>query len=237
MFEKGLWCRCGLLPLLLVFLVLAPDLHAAPACKSDPAAGVDWQECDKKLIILRGANISGANLFGADFTSTDLREANLLASNLEKATLVRASLAGASARGANFNRIEAYRTDFKEIDAEGATFTSAEMQRSVLHGANLVNADFTKAELGRAEFQKATITGTRFSLANLARVDFRGTEFTGPLDFENAFFFLTRIESLDLSEAKGLAQWQIDMACGDAETKLPAGLTVPASWPCKFEND
>src|SRR5687767_6319507 len=119
MFETGQWRCFGLLPVMVGFLALAPGVAAAPACKSDPAPGIDWQECDKKLIILRGADISGANLVGADFTFTDLREANLLASNLEKAALVRASLAGASARGANFNRIEAYRTDFREIDAEG----------------------------------------------------------------------------------------------------------------------
>ena len=33
--------------------------------------------------------------------------------------------------------------------------------------------------------------------------------------------FLTRIEGLDLSAATGLAQWQIDMSCGDGNTKLP----------------
>ncbi len=133
MLAKRRWRRVGFLPLLAVLLAMSPDLHAAPACRSGPAPGVDWQDCDKKLIVLRGANLSGANLFNVDFTSTDLRQANLLASNLEKATLVRASLAGASARGANFNRIEAFRTDFSGIDAEGATFASAEMQRSTLH--------------------------------------------------------------------------------------------------------
>ncbi len=87
------------------------------------------------------------------------------------------------------------------------------------------------------QFQEATLTGSRFTLANLARADFRNTVFTGPLDVGNAFFYLTRIEGVDLSAATGLAQWQIDMACGDAQTRLPAGLTAPAGWPCKFEND
>ena len=44
-------------------------------------------------------------------------------------------------------------------------------------------------------------------------------------------------KGLDLSKATGLQQMQIDLACGDAKTKLPAGLKAPATWPCKFEFD
>ncbi len=221
----------------LSFAMSGEAASAAPNCQSDPSAGIDWQECSKKLLILRGSDLSGANLFETDFTSTDLRETNLVAANLEKANLVRASLADSNAKGAKFDRIEAYRTDFRRMDAQGATFASAELQRSNFGGANLTDADFTKAELGRAEFKEATVTGSKFSLANLARADFRTTVLTGPIDFDRSFLFLTRIEGLDLSAATGLAQWQIDMACGDGDTKLPAGLTAPADWPCKFDND
>ena len=34
-----------------------------------------------------------------------------------------------------------------------------------------------------------------------------------------------------------LVQWQVDMACGDDKTVLPAGLKKPAVWPCKFQQD
>ena len=227
-------------PALLLTALFALSCHAAaaaPDCQSEAAPGVDWQECQKKLLILKGSDLSGANLFGVDFTSTDLRNTNLLAANLEKATLVRASLADSDAKGAKFDRIEAYRTDFSRINAQGAVFASAEMQRSNFDGANLADVDFTKAELGRAQFSGADITGSRFSLANLARADLRTAKFTGPIDFANAFFFLTRIEGVDLSNATGLAQWQIDMACGDNATKLPAGLAAAQAWPCQFEND
>jgi len=30
----------------------------------------------------------------------------------------------------------------------------------------------------------------------------------------------------------GLEQHQLEIACGDDETKLPADLTPPDSWPC-----
>ncbi|MER9923589.1 pentapeptide repeat-containing protein, partial [Mesorhizobium sp. M0048] len=93
---------------------------AAQNCDAAATPGVNWQECDKKLLILDGQDLSGANLFGVDFTSTDLRNTNLRAANLEKATLVRASLADSTAKGARFDRIEGYRTDFSRMDAQGA---------------------------------------------------------------------------------------------------------------------
>ncbi|MBU0583319.1 MAG: pentapeptide repeat-containing protein [Alphaproteobacteria bacterium] len=204
-------------------------------CRTEASPGIDWTDCEKKLIILRGADLNGAILTDVDFTSTDLRDTNLLAASLEKATLVRASLAGAKAKGAKFDRIEGYRTDFSGIDAQGAVFASAEIQRSNFTGANLTNADFTKAELGRADFADADITGSRFVLANLARADFSKSKFTGAIDFTDAFFFLTRIDGLDLSQSTGLAQWQVNMSCGNADTKLPEGLTPGADWPCNFD--
>lgn len=208
---------------------------SAANCSASAAPGVDWTDCAKKVIILSGSDLNGATLVGVDFTSTDLRDTNLMAANLEKATLVRASLAGSKAEGAKFDRIEAYRTNFSGMRAQGATFASAEMQRSNFTDAVLVNVDFTKAELGRADFTGADITGTRFALANLARADLSKAKFTGPIDFADSFFFLTRIEGVDLSAATGLAQWQIDMSCGDANTRLPSGLAVPATWPCQFD--
>ena len=57
-------------------------------------------------------------------------------------------------------------------------------------------------------------------------------KFEGPIDLSGAFLFLAHVEGLDLSQATGLQQWQIDQACGDAETKLPAGLKTPADWAC-----
>jgi uncharacterized protein YjbI with pentapeptide repeats len=136
-----------------------------------------------------------------------------------------------------FARVEAYRTDFSGISADDASFESAELQRSNFANARLSNVTFTKADLGRSHFDGAEVGGSRFSLTNLARADFRGARFSAPVDFDRAFFFLTRIEGVDLSAATGLTQWQLDMACGDDKTVLPEGLKKPAPWPCKFQQD
>lgn len=208
---------------------------AARNCKSDPDPGINWQECNKSSLLLQGSELSGANLFEVDFSSTDLRNSDLRSANLEKATLVRASLAGAQADGANFARVEGYRTSLAGISAQGASFAGAELQRADFSGANLTGADFEKAELGRANFAEAVLTGTRFSLANLARADLTGALFKGPIDFRNAFLYLTRVEGLDLTQATGLVQWQVNLACGDAKTMLPAGLKPSPDWPCTFD--
>ncbi|MDW6025464.1 pentapeptide repeat-containing protein [Mesorhizobium sp. BAC0120] len=224
-----------------IFAVLSAAIlgsnPAAADCRSGPSPNVEWQDCNKSRLMLGGSDLTGANLAGADFTSTDFRDTNLSGANLEKALLVRASLAGATAKNANFSRVEAYRTSFAGASMPDASFASAEGERADFSGADLTGVDFSKAELGRAIFQKATITGAKFPLANLSRADFQGVVFEGPINFDRAFMFLTQIQGLDLSAATGLTQWQVDLACGDAKTKLPAGLTAPKNWPCDFQLD
>lgn len=210
---------------------------AAADCKSLPKPRTDWSDCNKRQIMLGRSNLAGSNLFNTDFTSTDLSGSDLTSANLEKATLMRASLAGARADKANFSRVEAYRGNFTGMSAEYASFASSELQRADFTGARLTGADFEKAELGRANFDKAVLTGTRFATANLSRAVLSGSEFEGPIDFSRAFMFQTRIEGVDLSAASGLTQDQIDLTCGDAATKLPAGLSAPSQWPCPADDD
>ncbi|MBD9371442.1 pentapeptide repeat-containing protein [Rhizobium sp. ARZ01] len=226
--------------LLAVGLPLALVTAAAPAaraadCSSSPEPGIDWSECSKRALMLEGSDFRGANLTGADLMLTDLSRTNMNGANLEKASLARAWFTGATAEKANFNRIEGFRTGFDKVSAAGATFASAELQRASFKGANLTGVDFEKAELGRADFSGAVLTGVRFPYANLSRADLSKAIFEGGLDLSHAFLFLTRIEGLDLSSSTGLEQEQIDLACGNASTRLPAGFTAPPTWPCPFD--
>ncbi|MEF0939652.1 pentapeptide repeat-containing protein [Rhizobium sp. BR 362] len=234
--ARGRFVAAGLSGLTLaVAILLASGVHKsaqAGDCGNVASPGLDWSECSKTNIMLQGSDLQKANLAGAHFDSTDLSNANLTASNLEKATLVRTWLKNVQAEGANFSRIEAYRSDFSNAVANGAVFASAELQRGEFGGAQLTNTDFQKAELGRADFDKAVLGGTNFSLANLSRAALSGAMIKGPVAFGGAFMYLTRIEGLDLSAATGLEQQQINLACGDKATKLPAGLKAPENWPC-----
>lgn len=229
----------GLLPITLALTMVISISGYWPAlagdCSSIAAPGLDWSECTKKNLVIPGSELEGANLFDADLAQTDLSSSNLRSANLEEATLVRASFAGAKAEKANFAKVEAYRSNFENAAADGASFANAELQRANFSGAQLKGANFEKAELGRANFDKADLKDVRFSLANLSRADLRTAKIDGPIVFDRAFMFLTRIEGVDLSAAQGLQQAQIDLACGDAKTKLPSGLSAPAGWPCQSE--
>ena len=213
----------------------APTPAHAADCNADPSAGIDWSGCRKRNLIISGSDLSEANLSETDFTSTDLRKSGLDGADLSKATLLRSMLDASKAAGANLEKAIGFRTSFANTDLTAARFSKSEMQRADFTDAVLTNVDFEKSELGRANFSGADINGANFAYANLARADFRTSRFDTPINFTGAFFFLTRIDGLDLSQATGLAQWQIDMACGDVNTKLPAGLNPSPEWPCTDE--
>lgn len=220
----------------LMLLAVTPIPAARSAdCGAMPAASIDWQGCDKGGLLLKSSALDGADLGGADVSFTDLRGSTLAGTNFEKAKMMRSSLAGSTADKANFARVEGYRTIFAKVSAKGASFASAELQRADFADADLTGADFSKAELGRANFAASVLTGAKFPLANLARADIDQAKFEGPLDVTGAFMLFTRIEGMDLTQATGLAQWQLDQACGNAETKLPEGLKAGANWPCKHD--
>ena len=215
------------------FLIAVPA-HAAD-CAAAARPSIDWTGCDRRNLMISGSNLQKADLQGANLGLTDLHGSNLTSANLTEAKLMRASLADAKADGANFTKVEGYRTNFSGLSAKGASFQSAELQRADFSGAVLSGSSFKKAELGRANFRGAQFSGNVFAFANLARADFRIAVLAGSLDFSNAYMFLTRLEGVNLSSSKGLSQSQIDLACGDAKTKLPAGLKPSANWPCGTE--
>ncbi len=232
----GAFKACGLIAAIAIMSAFFGASEAAAVdCRAYPTPGVDWSNCKKRLLMLDNSNFEGANLSGADFSMTDLSRTNIKNANFSKTMLVRASLAQSHAENANFERAEGYRSNLSGISASGANFVSAEMQRSNFSDADLTNVDFTKAELGRAVFYKAKLANTRFALVNLSRSTFHNVDISGPVDFTNAFLFLTRIEGVDLSKATGLEQDQVALACGDDKTVLPAGLQKPDKWPCEDE--
>jgi Pentapeptide repeats (8 copies) len=93
----------------------------------------------------------------------------------------------------------------REDHLGGADLRIANLTDVNLSGANLIGADLVGADLSRA----------RLFGANLSRADLRAD--------------LTRADlSRDLTDAKNLTQEQLDQACGNADTKLPEGLTLKA---------
>ena len=110
-------------------------------------------------------------------------------------------------------------------DCPHCNLAGADLTNQCVKGGNLTGADFDNARLvlmcmSFANFKGATFRGADLSGANLAHAILAGADLTG------AQMTITSIKGTDLTRARGLTQKQLDAACGDADTKVPAGMTV-----------
>ncbi|HEY1838057.1 MAG TPA: pentapeptide repeat-containing protein [Rhizomicrobium sp.] len=111
------------------------------------------------------------------------------------------------------------------VDCKGCNLKGADLSNTCVKHKDLEGADFDDAKavlmcMSYADFTNATFRGTDLSGANLAHAKLDGADFTG------AKLAITSFKGTDLTHAKGLTQGQLDRACGDADTKAPAGLHV-----------
>lgn len=94
-------------------------------------------------------------------------------------------------------------TCVKDGNLEGADFSNVHAVLMCMSYANFTNVSFRDANLSGANLAHANLTGADFTGAVLAITSFKGT---------------------DLTKTKGLTQAQLDSACSDKDTKVPAGL-------------
>jgi uncharacterized protein YjbI with pentapeptide repeats len=111
------------------------------------------------------------------------------------------------------------------VDCPGCNLQGADLTNTCVKAKNLTGANFDGANavlmcMSYANFSNATFRGTDLSGANLAHADLDGADLSG------AVMSITSLKGTDLTKAKGLTQKQLDAACGDADTKAPAGLVV-----------
>jgi len=210
---------------------------AQAACGDSAVSGVNWQDCRKRNLIMTDFDFTEANFSRSDLSSSDLRRTNLTKAVFFKANLVRASFKGSTAIEANFIGVTASRTDFSESDLSNSNFEKSEIIRSDFSGSNLSNSNMTKSDLLRAEFTGANLSGVDFSYSSLARADFRGAKLDENILLRDTYLYRTRLEGVDVSNLSGIEQWQINMSCGDSDTKLPDGISIPAAWPCDESDD
>lgn len=115
------------------------------------------------------------------------------------------------------------------VDCVGCNLQAADLSNTCVKAKNLTGANFDGAKavlmcMSYANFTRATFRGADLSGANLAHARLDGADFTG------AVLTITSLKGTDLSRVKGLVQAQLDQACGDDETKVPAGMRVH---PCR----
>ena len=121
--------------------------------------------------------------------------------------LFQISLAYQSVAGRNFDGARIRQADFSLATADRTRFHGANMSLTNFFGARLTSADLTETNLEGTTFVGAYLGGARMSGAVLSGANFSGAE---------------------MASAVGLSQAQLNTACGDATTTLPAGMTIPA---------
>ena len=102
----------------------------------------------------------------------------------------------------------------------GADLSNQCLQGGDFHGADLDHARLVLTCLSGANLRGATFRHADLSGANFLHANFEGADLTG------AILSATSIKGALLERAVGLTQEQINAACGDAQTRLPFGLTV-----------
>jgi uncharacterized protein YjbI with pentapeptide repeats len=191
---------------------------------------------------LSGADLSGAdlsnadlsgNLHGTNLSSANLSYAKLRAANLSRADLRGADLSSAELSGADLRSADLSATNLRSADLSGADLSNADLSGN-LHGTNLSDADLSGADLSRANLDGANLSRANLRDANLSAADLSailsGADLSGAdMRDANLSGANANLSGANLSGAKNLTQTQLDNACGNAETKLPEGLTLK---PC-----
>lgn len=191
-----------------VFLTAVQVAHAGCYDKSAP---VDWSGCKKTNKMLDDIDFTGASLIKADVT--------------------RSSLTSSRFHNADLTKAVGYRTNFDRVELTNTNMTKSEFSRASFKNTKIKGVDWSKAELGRADFSDAFMENVSFSFTNLSRANFKNATLSG-VDFKGAYTYLTRFQGVDLRNAKNLGQIQIDLSCGDSDTRLPEGRWMPDTWPC-----
>jgi uncharacterized protein YjbI with pentapeptide repeats len=139
---------------------------------------------------------------------------------LALATLLLSAVAAHAADPAAVAKIHGGIVDCVGCNLSGADLTNTCVKEHDLHDADFDRANATLMCMSFANFTNASFRGTELSGANLAGAKMDGADLTG------AKTSITSFLGTDLTKVKGLTQAQLDVACGDASTKLPRGLTV-----------
>lgn len=149
---------------------------------------------------LRLANFGGAMLHGADFVGTQLQGADLRSIKGQEA-----DFGGANLRG----------TILRLAHLQHAHFAQAILQKAQMGGANLEAADFSSADLREADLRSAKLQNANLEDADLMEANLTGAKLTG-----------ADLGGANLIGVTGLAQSQLDQACGGDKTALPSGFTI-----------
>lgn len=128
---------------------------------------------------------------------------------------------GASCTGCNLFQADLSYRDLPRLNLSGSRMRQANLSLATMNGSNFSRADLSVADLFGGRFTGASFAHASLRDANLVGAYFGGADFSGA-DLTGAI-----LSGAEMETARGLTQGQLDTACGDQDTRLPAGLRIP----------
>lgn len=136
----------------------------------------------------------------------------------DKLNIIGADLSERNLRNASFRKCDMSDTNCKAAHFDGADFREAVLSGSVMVESSLSAARLRHASLDLCDLQKANLRG-----ADMAGAILRAAN-TAEADFTGAGFLGVNLSDVNLKDARGLVQEQINQARADQSTQLPVPL-------------
>jgi len=156
------------------------------------------------FLVLAGALALAAPALAQNAAQIDHARAG---ASCPRCNLFQADFGGARLRGRNYSGARLRQADLSLSVMNRTSFAGADMRDVNAYGGVFSSANFAGADLTHATFVGTYLQGANFSGARLEGTNFSGAE---------------------MDRARGLTQRQLDAACGDEATTLPAGLRIRA---------
>lgn len=143
------------------------------------------------------------------------------AAHAQDASQIARVQSGQSCPGCNLFQADLSYLDLPGIDVSGSRLRQASLALVTMNGARFDNANLSVANLFGGRFTSASFRGADLSRANLVGAYLHSADLTGA-NLEGA-----NLSGAELGTTRGLTQSQLNRACGDESTELPAGLHIP----------
>lgn len=150
-------------------------------------------------------------MFSYDLSYSDLSGCNIRNSGLSNTKLTNTNLEGSNLGHSIFGSCD---------------FTKSNISKTIIEQSSIFRSNFSGMRLKGISFAEARIENTNFKGTIFEDVQFKGATIIG-CDFSDA----------DLTRTFGLTKTQLRTSRGSKNTKLPVGMSPPASWKKHQEQD
>ncbi len=161
---------------------------------------------------------------------------NRVAIGLSLAVALLSAVPAAAQNAAQISRVRAgnscpgcnlFQGDFSGMEVRGLNLSGARLRQADLSLAVMNRTRLSRADLRDIEAYGAVLSGSNLSGANLGNASLVGAYLDGA-NLAGAQLDGANLSGASLARTQGLTQGQLNRACGDDATVLPAGLRIPA---------